>query len=310
MERYRVFKFTAVALTLLYIGSLAPVWASDLAKEQAFAEGLKPQLVAGELTRLRTKTGLSFAAIFTPSQLGSTVGGIVVLHDINQHPDWVDVISPLRRQLPLHGWATLSLQMPITSSDAPYEPQKLVAQSSGRIQAGIEFLRSRGIEDLIVVGYGLGTAMALNYLAEQNQAQDHVKAVVAISANGGSVNNPNTPTELLKKIKLPVYDIYGSQDLDLVTGLAQQRAAVARQNGNQTYRQLEILGANHHYDGMEQLVVSRVKTWVRSTMNSVKLAEQQAADKAAAEQLARARAEAAAQQERPMIPAVPSFSNR
>lgn len=43
-------------------------------------------------------------------------GAVLIVPDHGQHPDWPALVSPLRRNLPDHGWYTLSLAMPHPSS--------------------------------------------------------------------------------------------------------------------------------------------------------------------------------------------------
>jgi len=66
----------------------------------------------------------------------------------------------------------------------------------------------------------------------------------------------------LQRIMIPVLDIYGSRDLDDVVDSAPLRAAAARKARNPDYRQTEIAGANHFFQGLEDTLVSRVNAWI------------------------------------------------
>jgi len=51
----------------------------------------------------------SISGLYLPENTGSPQGGILILHDIDQHAHWPHTIAPLREYLPDYGWNTLSL---------------------------------------------------------------------------------------------------------------------------------------------------------------------------------------------------------
>lgn len=149
---------TCTALLILALASLSAN-ASDFIKERRWAAQLKDNLVVGDAIRLQAGT-VDFLAIYTPASGKIQRGGVILLHGLGAHPDWPDVISPLRMELPERGWATLSLQLPIRSNDArldEYPP--MFPAANERISAGIQFLREQGILNVALVGHSLGAAM-------------------------------------------------------------------------------------------------------------------------------------------------------
>ena len=57
----------------------------------------------------------SFYGLFLPGRSGQPQGGVLILHDLEQHGHWPVLVGPLRETLPDHGWATLAIELP-----APY----------------------------------------------------------------------------------------------------------------------------------------------------------------------------------------------
>jgi hypothetical protein len=51
----------------------------------------------------------SISGLYLPENTGKPQGGILILHDIDQHAHWPNTIGPLREYLPDYGWNTLSL---------------------------------------------------------------------------------------------------------------------------------------------------------------------------------------------------------
>lgn len=54
----------------------------------------------------------SFYGLFLPDRSGSPQGGLVILHDLEQHGQWPVLVGPLREQLPEYGWSTLAIELP------------------------------------------------------------------------------------------------------------------------------------------------------------------------------------------------------
>ena len=132
-------------LIILLFYLITPVLhASDLAKEKRWADQIVDALITGDAEWLPVGN-LKVLAIYTPSEIEPARGATIILHGIGVHPDWPDVIHPLRTRLPEAGWATLSLQMPILpneASDIDYLP--LLPEVAPRIDAAIDFLQAQG----------------------------------------------------------------------------------------------------------------------------------------------------------------------
>ncbi|MAA72091.1 MAG: hypothetical protein CL679_10260 [Bermanella sp.] len=61
-----------------------------------------------EIIEINGKDG-PMAGLYLPENTGKPQGGILILHDIDQHAHWPNTISPVREYLPDYGWNTLSI---------------------------------------------------------------------------------------------------------------------------------------------------------------------------------------------------------
>ena len=236
------------------------VIAADLMREQRIAEQIEEGIVVGEALYLEAE-GQEFLAIHTESNLPSVRGGAIILHGHGANPNWTDVVQPLRSRLPDAGWETLALQLPVPAVDAPDSAvQALIPESLPRIQAGVEFFRQREIPSLVLIGHSLGARMGAQYLAVS--APQELKAFVAVGISIPASGSGDTTLVALEKIKIPVFDIYGSRDIEPVLQTVEKRAAAARRGENQAYRQLEIEGADHFFSGMDDELTARVRAWI------------------------------------------------
>jgi len=252
-------RIAVLALCLLCAASGAS--ASDILKERRWATQIENDLVVGDPLYLKAGDR-EFFTIYTPAGGSKPRGGVILLHGIGAHPDWPDVISPLRQELPETGWATLSLQLPILPNDAKsgeYIP--LQPEANERISTGIRYLQQQGFRNIAIVGHSLGSTMGLNFLATQPPDGKLVQAYVGIGISRDTDGSPNAPS-LLSKISMPILDIYGSQDLKEVLNKAKERANAAKRSENTVYRQVEVPGADHFFRGLEATLVKRVSSWL------------------------------------------------
>ncbi len=253
-------------VALLGLAVTGTTAASDINKEQRWAEQLQDQLVVGESVRL-TAGQQDFFALYTPAVGKLQRGGVILLHGLGAHPDWPDVISPLRKNLPEAGWSTLSIQLPIRPNEADFaDYPSLFPAANVRISAAIRHLQKQGLRNIVLVGHSLGAAMGAYFLAQKAPDSEAVRAFVGIGMGHAPGTVAHTP-DALAKMTLPVLDLYGTQDLRGVLGSTKARAA--RQGDNTGYRQLAIAGADHFFRGLEATLVKRVSSWLNRTLSGV-----------------------------------------
>jgi len=234
---------------------------SDLDKEKRWSEQLVDALVVGDAVTLDAG-GTQFLGIYTEAKAGGAERAVIIAHGIGAHPDWPDVVYPLRTELPDHGWATLSIQMPILANDAAvddYAP--LFDEAVPRFDAAVKFLQDKGAKTIVLIGHSLGASMGAYYLSTGDKAID---GLVAVGLSVIKANEKMNSALALEKIKLPVLDLYGSRDLDTVLNSVDERAKAARKAANDDYRQRRIEGANHFFSDSASVLVNTVYGWLKS----------------------------------------------
>jgi pimeloyl-ACP methyl ester carboxylesterase len=256
---HRLFAMRLALLLMLLLLAVPNPRASDLAKEQRWADQIVDMLIEGEAVWLEAG-GHRFLAIYTEAQPGRAKPGVILMHGIGVHPNWDKVIYPLRTGLAERGMPTLSLQMPILRNEAEaIEYAPLMAEVDPRIDAGIRFLKAKGAQQIVIAGHSMGATMAAHYLA--GGARD-VGAFVAIGMSGRADEPRMDAVSFLRKIHIPVLDLYGSNDLPQVLKSVEQRAAAARAASNTAYRQIRVEGADHFFDGKNDALLNTVSDWL------------------------------------------------
>jgi hypothetical protein len=89
--------------------------ASDLEKEKRWVDQVVDAILDGDAVWLNDGTS-EFLGIYTEAEKDKS-RAVIVMHGTGIHPDWQQVIQPLRVGLTEHNWNTLSIQMPILPND-------------------------------------------------------------------------------------------------------------------------------------------------------------------------------------------------
>ena len=231
--------------------------ASDLAKEKRWADQVVDAILDGDAEWLNDGSN-DFLTIYT--EAAEDKGrAVIVMHGTGIHPDWQQVVQPLRVGLTEHDWNTLSIQMPVLANDAEYAAYApLYPEVAPRIDAAIAYLKEQGNKTIVLLGHSQGAVMGAYYLREN---RPDVNGFVAVGMGNLSSQDSMNSMLSLEKIKLPVLDLYGTEDLDEVLSFSEERVAAAKKAGNDAYVQKQITG-NHFFDGQEGPLVDAVAEWL------------------------------------------------
>ncbi len=232
----------------------------DLAKEQRWRDQIVDSLMDGDAVDLQAGD-LTFLGLYTPADDPSGRAAIVV-HGIGVHPNWPQVVYPLRTALPRQGWSTLSIQMPVLpneASDADYAP--LMDGVAPRLDAAIAYLREQGDAKVVIIAHSLGATMVDDYLAAHPDAVDAYVGI-GISSTGPQAGRDNAA--LIRSIRVPMLDLFGQNDLAPVVSGAPARAEAG--SANPGYHQAQVPGANHFFDGQDDALVQLVVDWLDATV--------------------------------------------
>lgn len=252
-----VFVLSVMAVAVFPAGSV-----SDTAKEQRWAEQITDQLIIGEPVYLEAD-GHRFLSIFTPAETGTARGTALLVHGIGAHPDWPQVIQPLRSGLSERGWQSLSIQMPLPPEGIDAEGRMaLLREGSDRLQAALAWLQTRKMTPATLIAHSRGGVDVLHFAATHPAVP--IVSLVVISTSGVYPDVPVGvgPLQSLQRIQWPVLDLYGENDHQNVVKTAQERQKAAA--GNTAYRQLQVPGADHFYDGQEAQLLKAITGWLQS----------------------------------------------
>lgn len=231
--------------------------ASDLEKEQRWRDQVADAILDGDAVDVAVD-GRDVFGIYTEAA-DETKNGMIVVHGTGIHPNWDQVVRPVRVRMTEYGWNTLSIQMPILHNEAEYkEYVPLYPEVPPRLKAAEQFLLDLGMEKIVIVAHSQGATMSSYYLARHPESK--VSEFVAIGMGATQKDSHLNSALALKKINIPVLDLYGSEDLPGVMSTIDDR----KQGGahNPHYSQQQIAGANHFFDGMNDELIAAIQGWL------------------------------------------------
>lgn len=223
-----------------------------------FGESDPPPLERGEWVSVPGADS-EFRAIFTPSTAPTSHGAVILIPDRRGHPDQPRIARPLRTGLPEAGWNTLAIPAPPAD-----RPGGLLDIGTRRLQAAVDYLQGRDLEPIVLVGHGLGATLGAAYLATRVGAPAAGLATIGWYDPEGA-QGEYAATEAIASITVPVFDLYGSRDLNAVQHGAGDRLQAARRAGR-PYRQEVVEGADHDHTGLGPALTQRLRGWLHATI--------------------------------------------
>ncbi len=263
----------ACLLWLILFTSAHAAVVFDHARERLIGDRLQRDLAYGDMVWLEAgEEGETFPALMTYPRFGKEEHRAVILvHGMGGHPDWPDVISPLRAFMYENGYPTLSLQMPILSQTTPpADYGETIPAAIQRIGRGILFLKENGYTGVYIVGYGFGAATVAAYITDKDSSG--VNAFVAISILAQKFLNPRPDIyRYLQSISIPVLDIFAEYDLKSIVETASARRKAAGKNKSSRYSQIEVTGARQSYSKSTDRLTAYIADWLRSVEFAARL---------------------------------------
>ena len=242
-----------VIMTIALFAAVA-VHATDAGKEQRWAAQVEANLFEGEMVWLDAD-GHRFLGVLTEAD--EPRGYVVVVHGTGVHPDWSQVINPLRVGLAERGWTTLSIQMPVLANDVPPgEYQDVFPGAPPRLAAAAAWFDDD--KPRYLAAHSLGAAMSTWYLSNTDPVP--YDGFIGIGMSGDAEFPEADNVRSLQSITLPVLDLFGENDFESVLRTASARAAA--QSANRAYRQQTVDGANHFFDDHDEALVDAVASWL------------------------------------------------
>ncbi len=208
--------------------------------------------MVGDAVWLQQKNGHRFLGLYVEAK--NSKGTAIIAHGRGWSPDF-ELYGTLRTRLAELGYNTLSIQLPVLPSTAIlglYVP--LYPDARERFQLAIDFLKAKGQRNIAIVSHSLGATMANQYLIRTED--DSVRAWVFVGIIQG--------LEEMYRIKIPVLDVFGSEDWTVTIWGGPERERQIRKDPRSG--QVVVPGAKHFFEGREEELVKIVAGFLDRTL--------------------------------------------
>jgi hypothetical protein len=245
---------------LIFWQNLAANSIGDLAREQRLREEIQDMILDGEPITL-TASDTPFLSIFTDAEEPRL--GALIIHGRGFHPDWEDVVNPLRVGLLDYGVSTLSLQMPVLEKGAKYyDYVPLFDAAALRIESGISYLREQGLEHIVLIAHSCGAHMAMRWMEDESRSK--ISAFVGLGMGATDFGQFIKSPFVLDKFSGPILDLYGENEFPSVIKMAPQRLVLMKKAGNEQSVQRVLPNADHYFKDVNEPLVKTVGQWLES----------------------------------------------
>lgn len=272
------------SLSLLFIFFNFAQASTNYFVEEKISESFKQTQESESIVWLKTAEKRDILALHSPSITSELQGGVVILSDLYQTPDSPVIVHGLRTRLPIFGWETLSVQMPVPPSN-PSIPQldSSYDLTRQRIESAINYFKNKNISNIVLIGISHSANFSLKYAASFTAENTKIQAVICIKAFDSSWL---TSSDLIKNIAIPILDILPEHDSDVIHKSAEKRlysagfagrlrakpqtlalskkvqALATNKTGNLRYRQKIINGANYQFHKQEDTLDKVIRGWM------------------------------------------------
>ena len=249
----------ALVLLMLSFSSLST--ASDLEREKRLSDQIIDAIFDGEPFFLEAD-GHEFLSIYMEADDSASERAVLLIHGRGYHPDWEQVVQPLRVGLTEHGWNTLSIQMPVLAKDAKYYDYiPTFGEGLTRIDAALQYLKSKGNKQVVMIAHSCGVHLSMAWIGERGTSA--IDGYIGIGMGATDYKQPMPEPFPFDNIDVPVFDLYGAMDYPAVLNGAPERWAAIKEQAQS--RQLMLPGADHYMSEQDKVLVETVADWLGQT---------------------------------------------
>jgi len=204
--------------------------------------------------------------------------GVVMYHGRGASPTG-PVVEELRQALNRAGYTTLSIDNPIPLNGmtdfASYVndlggDNYVFPEAYARMRAAIDELASRGVQQVVVVGFSLGSRLATAHVARGQLDELPIIGLIGVGMYGNSID-PLNISNTLDEVSVPVLDVYGDLDSTAASTAAARASAYGSGSGTD-YTQTMLscsVGVNcHQLEGLKgddsQPLEIQVNAWMQA----------------------------------------------
>ena len=242
----------AIILILLYPEQKKP----NIDREKMIYDQNLSEIFDGEHNYIDYKFGkFSILEIYDNKKNIATI----FLHGRGQSPNNYNLAHPFRTQLS-EEFNTYNIQLPVLEKGSTYNNYiNIFYDSDQRIRSALDYILDKN-DRIIIIAHSCGVHMLMSFI-ENFDLPSEVISIIQIGSGAVDKGQKILAEYPYGKINVPILDLYGQYDFDLVLKEASKREKLIKKISNKS-SQFKINGSNHYHEENADEVIQIVKKWL------------------------------------------------
>ena len=184
---------------------------------------------------------------------------VLFLHGRGLSPNEQNLAYPVRVVLS-NLYNTYSLQLPVLKKQSTYsEYTKIFYDSDERILSALEHIYKNN-NKVIIIAHSCGVHMLMSFIQNKNLT-NNISSLVLIGSGAVDKGEKLIYEYPYGKIKVPILDLFGESDFNLVLKNADKRKQLIKETSAKS-QQIKIKSSDHYHTDNSERVISSVKKWL------------------------------------------------
>jgi hypothetical protein len=184
---------------------------------------------------------------------------LLFLHGRGLNPNEQNLAYPLRVVMS-NSLNTYSIQLPVLKKQSTYlEYTKIFYDSDERILSALEHIYKKN-NKVIIIAHSCGVHMLMSFIRNNNLSKN-ITSLVLIGSGAVDKGQKLIYKYPYNKIKIPILDIFGESDFNLVLNNASKRKQLIEGTSAKS-QQIKIKSSDHYHTDNSERVITFVKKWL------------------------------------------------
>ena len=184
---------------------------------------------------------------------------VLFLHGRGLSPNEQNLAYPVRVTLS-NLYNTYSLQLPVLKKQSTYsEYTKIFYDSDERILSALEHIYKKN-NKVIIIAHSCGVHMLMSFIQNKNLT-NNISSLVLIGSGAVDKGEKLIYKYPYGKIKVPILDLFGENDFNLVLKNANKRKQLIEETSAKS-QQIKIKSSDHYHTDNSERVITLVKKWL------------------------------------------------
>ena len=251
-----LFRIITFFLIIPFIVHCTHIYIPDKSRESMIYEQSLSEIFDGKHLYIDYKFG-KYSMLEVYNEDHNTA--VLFLHGRGLSPNEQNLAYPVRVTLS-NLYNTYSLQLPVLKKQSTYlEYTKIFYDSDERILSALEHIYKKN-NKVIIIAHSCGVHMLMSFIQNKNLT-NNISSLVLIGSGAVDKGEKLIYKYPYGKIKVPILDLFGENDFNLVLENANERKQLIKETSAKS-QQIEIKSSDHYHTDNSERVITFVKKWL------------------------------------------------